>query len=254
MKKIAALAVAALGALTASAFAADLPSRKAPPVVPVVVPVFFTWSGCYVGLNGGGVWVDKQWTDANGGTQDGQRRGSSRPSGGMGGAQAGCNVQYDRWVIGVQVDHDLTGASATTQDLFRTNGRLVSRVDYVGSATLRGGYAFDRLLAYLKGGLGWEGDRYHEYTINGGSDFGRRSESRTGWTAGLGLEYALTDNLLAFIEYDYYDFGTRTDSFVGRCDGPCQDTFRIREHKQVVKVGLNWKFGAVAVAPVVAKY
>src|SRR4051812_27209500 len=58
MKKIL-LATVALTALAAQAMAADMPVKapayKAPP------PAVFSWTGCYVGGNVGGLWVNKEW-------------------------------------------------------------------------------------------------------------------------------------------------------------------------------------------------
>jgi outer membrane immunogenic protein len=51
MKKI--LTAALLASVATSAFAADLPSRKGPPPAPVYYAPPFSWTGFYVGINGG---------------------------------------------------------------------------------------------------------------------------------------------------------------------------------------------------------
>ena len=69
-----------------------------------------------------------------------------------------------------------------------------------------------------------------------------------GWTVGIGAEYAFTDWISGFVEYDYYDFGTRSVAFPADLV-----TFNvdIRERKNVAKIGLNLRFGS---GPVVARY
>ena len=74
------------------------------------------------------------------------------------------------------------------------------------------------------------------------------------WTAGIGGEYAFTNFLTGFAEYNYYDFGTRTNTFtctVAVC-GAVTFPVDVKETKSVVKVGLNFKFGPTA--PLVGKY
>ena len=61
-------------------------------------------------------------------------------------------------------------------------------------------------------------------------------ELRSGWPVGVGGEYAVTNNVTWFVEYNYYDFGTRTNTF---SDGSIVD---IKETKNVVKGGFNFKF------------
>ncbi len=261
MKKLAVAAVLAItGALGATAFAADLPSRKAPPVAPVVVPILLTWQGCYVGANGGGIWVDKHWTDNGGGTRQGSTRNNMNLSGGDIGLQAGCRMQTDHWVLGMQIEHDLSSASSRKPDLLLVNSVESARVDFVGDADLTAGYAFDRVLLTAMAGLAWEGDRYRDTVING-LDFYGRSETRTGLDVALQIEYAFTDNLSIFARADYMDFGTRPSTFSSTTLGcgnlapvACTDQVKIRERKELVRVGLNWKFGVAAVPAVVAKY
>ena len=91
----------------------------------------------------------------------------------------------------------------------------------------------------------------------------------TGFSASRG-EFGLFGNLSAKIEYDYLGFGSRhvtlngsaTASCVGPCGGvlradptfPFSRTFSVNENIQVIKLGLNYRFGWWGKAPVVASY
>ncbi len=123
-----------------------------------------------------------------------------------------------------------------------------SKVKGLSSVTGRVGYAWDRFLGYVKGGGAWEQD---EYTwISPGFTIGTVSQTRSGWTVGIGGEYAFTNNLSGFVEYDWYGFGTKSVSFF-QGNGALWDIADIKENKSVLKIGLNWKFGK---GPVVANY
>src|SRR5688572_11592188 len=87
-------------ALTVSATAADLSARPMPVKAPVVAAPAWTWTGFYIGINGGGVW-HRAKADAN----------DERPVfdsatvkawGATFGGQAGFNWQVDRFVLGVE--------------------------------------------------------------------------------------------------------------------------------------------------------
>jgi len=54
IKSLTSAAAIALALSVGSAFAADLPSHKAPPYIPP--PPLMTWTGFYVGLNAGYTW------------------------------------------------------------------------------------------------------------------------------------------------------------------------------------------------------
>ena len=51
--------------------------------------------------------------------------------------------------------------------------------------------------------------------------------------------------LTGFVEYDYYDFGTRTVGFVNPL-GAFAANIDIRESKSVLKAGLNFRWGGGA--------
>jgi outer membrane immunogenic protein len=149
-----------------------------------------------------------------------------------------------------------------------------SKTEWLADATVRLGYVpWDRWLLYVKGGAAWAGDKYNvsgafcsSVTLNPAAtcstllpfDF-RGKETRFGWTTGVGAEYAFTDWATAFIEYDFYDFGTRhvtlTDQFGNLCSGDCVGGADINQRINVVKGGFNFRFNwGKYPAPVVARY
>jgi outer membrane immunogenic protein len=246
MKKMLLAGTALVVLVSGSAMAADL-SRpppaapvytKAPPMMPL-----FSWTGCYVGGNGGGVWAQKTLTStvAFGNFAVGSAEGTLNINGGVAGGQVGCNYQVSSWVFGVQGDFDWSSASTSVLDpVFGTTDSV--KIKSLASVTGRVGYAVDRFLAYVKGGGAWETD---DYTATLAGLSATVSDTRTGWTLGGGGEYAFTDWLTGFVEYDYYGFGTKTESFAGNLGGglPVALAVSVKETKSVAKAGLNFKFG-----------
>ena len=90
----------------------------------------------------------------------------------------------------------------------------------------------------MKGGAAWERDNFDVFnnvtlaTLAASGD-----RSRTGWTVGIGGEYAFADYLSGFVEYNYYDFGSRDITFSNG------GILNINETKSVVRAGLNFRFG-----------
>lgn len=257
MKRQSLAAVALIGLFGGSATAADLavraPVYRAPP--PVVT--YFTWTSCYVGGNVGGLWARKQWTDRiTGDPLNGQSFGSHDVNSWLGGVQGGCNYQVGAWVFGIQGDYDWTNANGSNANILFLGFTDRSEIRTLGSVTGRIGYAWDRFLGYVKGGGAWERDKYNMLSA-GGFSFATASETRGGWTVGIGAEYAFTDLVTGFVEYDYYNFGTRTNAFtcvIPGCGfgGASSFTTDIEEKKSVVKVGFNVRFGSSS--PILARY
>jgi outer membrane immunogenic protein len=248
------LATAAIVAFAGSAGAADLavkaPVYKAPPPV-----YYYSWTGCYVGGNGGGLWQQRDYTLDSIGTPFGfvgfapVDLGSHSDSSWVAGFQVGCNYQFaGGWVVGIQGDYDWTDASGSHADTLTGLTTLRSHTTGLGSVTGRVGYAWDRFLGYVKGGAAWE-HTSNDWFVTAFPGFVTwTSENRGGWTVGIGGEYAFTDWLTGFVEYDYYGFGTKTVTFPV---GPVAFNIDIRDQVSVVKAGLNFKFGP---GPVVARY
>jgi len=234
-----------LAAFPGLAMAADLgrPAAPAPVYTKAPPPVMlYNWTGCYVGGNGGGVFAHKSVTDPVSGLSE----GTLDIDGGLIGAQVGCNYQFSSWVIGVQGDWDWSGSSGSFNDLVFLGTTDSVKIKSLASVTGRLGYAWDRFLLYAKGGGAWESDDYSATFLGASST---ASDTRSGWTVGGGGEYAFTDWLTGFVEYDHYDLGTKTENFTGALG-----TFstNVQERKDVVKGGLNIKFGWGG--PVVARY
>ena len=242
MKKFLLTAGALVAFLAGPSMAADLarPQRVYVPPAPVAVPVYFTWTGCYVGGNGGGIWAKRDWTDPVFGAGD---FGSHTASGGLGGVQAGCNYQRGSWVLGVQGDYDWASARASNINAVFPLISDESQIKSLTSLTLRTGPAWNRFFLYVKGGGAWLKTDFN--LLFAGTVAATVSETREGWTAGVGGEYAFLDWLTGFVEYDYYDFRNSTNSFVCTTCGFLVPTFpvSVKTTANVVKAGLNFKFG-----------
>jgi outer membrane immunogenic protein len=209
-----------LGALLAgvatSAFAADLPTRKeAPPPPMVYAAPMFTWTGFYVGANGG---ID--FVDGNGAF------GSS--SGGMVGGTVGYNYQMGQLVIGAEGDWDWAGVTHTQHTAI---GDYHMHQDQVMTARARLGYAMDRALLFVTAGYAGAELNGH-YLPNNTWD----NKWRNGAAIGGGVEYAITNNISAKAEYLYLPMASAT-YFPGT---PFQTHSSLNE--SLVRIGLNYKF------------
>jgi outer membrane immunogenic protein len=250
MKKILAASVALFG-VGSGAFAADMPLKALPPPVVMV----YTWTGCYVGASGGGLWAQKRWVDDDQlSTAFGRTRFVHTTSGGMAGGQVGCDAQMGRWVFGGEGSYHWADSNATSLDQVFTNISGTTNVTGLGTVTGRIGYTVldaNRGLVYLRGGAAFERDRYSTNNVTTTLPTLTAGENRTGALIGAGFEYFFIKNLSGFIEYDYIDMGNRDVTFLSTTTN-FTTTLKIRERKDVVKVGLNWLFDIGG--PVIAKY
>jgi outer membrane immunogenic protein len=217
-------------------------------------PRAFSWSGFYIGVHGGYGWGSSNWT-VNDETPPLGLTGTANPRsrGFLGGIQGGANHQFGNWVARIEADFSLIDADATSTDALGgapgINATAHSQIDWLATFTGRFGYAFDRSLLYVKGGVaGAEFKDHYAYFASGLGggffDFGTQSNTRIGWTAGAGFEYALLNNWSAKIEYDYLDFGSKDETFVISSGGASVGLNQSIERKlQLVKLGINYKFG-----------
>jgi outer membrane immunogenic protein len=227
---------AGVGLSMGSATAADLPVRVAPATVPPVAYVspVYNWSGFYVGGHLGGGFADSSWSDPFTGASN-----SFNKLGFLGGGQAGANVQFNALVLGVEGDFSWTGLGLKGSGTDSIGNTIATTTNWTSTVTGRAGVAFDRLLVYGKGGVAFAQDN-SSLTDLGGNN-ASTTFMRTGWTAGAGLEYGLSKNWSAKIEYDYLGFGSKTLNF----STPLQPAYTSNANLNVqeVKAGLNFRFG-----------
>jgi outer membrane immunogenic protein len=216
-------AIALLGLAAApSARAADLsvaPLYKAPPVV---APTAYNWSGIYVGANGGGGWGTSNWDSA----------GSFNVSGVVVGGTAGGNWQMGHAVIGLEGDVDWSNLKGSTTSAACPAGCTTSN-DWLATVRGRAGYAFDRFLPYVTGGLAVGDVKASTPALTGAT------QTSTGWTAGGGVEFALTSNWTAKAEYLHVDLGNMNCGF--NCGTVAGNSVSLKS--DVVRGGVNFRFG-----------
>jgi outer membrane immunogenic protein len=239
------LAAAAIGLVSSAASAADLP-RKAPAYAPPPPP--FSWTGFYIGINGG--WGgDKVRYPFDDPAVPVSGEASLTSSGALGGGQIGYNYQFaTNWVAGLEADiqwSNIKSEVAATASFPGGGLSLNAGTELKWFGTVRGrlGYAWDRVLLYGTGGFAFGSDTTTLNASAGGAAIAfSHDNDKSGWTAGAGLEYAITNNLSFKTEYLYIDFGTDnvTTSVLGL---PAS----VDEHPTVhsVRAGLNWRFGGL---------
>jgi outer membrane immunogenic protein len=229
--------------LATAASAADLavqaPAYKA---APVVLP--FSWTGCYLGVEGGGVWgrskdTDSDPTNVNFGLPI---NNGFNVSGGLAGGTAGCNYQMSSWVFGLENDISWTNASGSASDNAPFNTGATSQTKEKWLDTLRGriGFAWDKALIYGTGGAAFAGTDVH---VCGFQTCASDSQTRTGWVAGAGIEYAAWDHVTLKLEYLHADFGTGT--YINPSVQGVAGTIVTRDvplTNDIVRAGVNYKF------------
>lgn len=201
---IAASAAALLAA--SSAQAADVVANQEP--APVVAAPAFSWTGFYGGAQIGGSWSD---TDLKGHFLGSKQGFSPDPSGFIGGIYAGYNYDLgNNIVIGIDTDWvwgDMDESdSRTLASGTKIEGKLKEK--WAGSTRARVGYAVDRWMPYIAGGVAYAKVDSHFRAKSALGTIGYSdSDTLTGWTIGAGFDYAMTDHIILRAEYRYTDFG-----------------------------------------------
>ena len=93
-----------------------------------------------------------------------------------------------------------------------------------------------------QGGAAWAKNSA-DVTING-FDVGSVSRTRTGWTAGAGVEWMFAPNWSAFLEGNYMDFGSNNHNMVTPLVPICATgcSFSTKTTAATVLVGVNYRF------------
>jgi outer membrane immunogenic protein len=231
----------------AGAVAADLPVKAAPPLPAL------SWTGFYLGANVGGGFSQKTFIDnfLALGPPIGGIDASPRPSGWVGGLQAGYNYQINSILFGLEGDFTWLG----TKSSFSCFPLLAPQTctadpEWVAALTGRLGVVTGPALFYVKGGPAWIRDTYTDLALPGAPRvalpgvFFVGTDIRPGWTAGVGVEYMFLPSWSLRLEYDYFGFDDRSIGFDGVGGG--YFTELIRQNLQTVTLGVDYHFGAAA--------
>jgi outer membrane immunogenic protein len=270
MKKLAAGCVAVAAAFSAPALAADMPAK---------VPAYrapYSWTGCHAGFNFGlFIPLDRYDNAPSGafvpalgpvGVAANTTTYTEQANAYTFGAQAGCDVQWGVTVWGVAADFNGTGVNENVLGTPPANAFLPVNTESVSKkipwfSTFRGRFGItpgEAFLIYGTGGLAVANLRaeYASQFTDGTTFAGAASTTRTGWTAGGGVEWGVAPGWTVNFEYLYLDFGSfafisPNTSFAG---GPAAPAFtwttNVRAHEQTFRVGINYWFGG----PVAARY
>jgi outer membrane immunogenic protein len=235
-----------LALVSVAASAADLPMR-APPA-----PAAPSWAGFYVGGSAGYAWsnsdpVNTTTTNVSaitglngdiGAAIANQGTGSvaTKGNGFVGGAQAGYNWQANGFVYGLETDirgysnSNHGGSVANTGTVpgaaapISSTGLITSSsgLSYLGTFRGRVGLlATPSVLLFGTGGLAYGGVKTSttvaetlgfDDTPGTFGTAGSSSQTRVGWTAGVGAEWLLSTQWSAKVEYRYYDLGSVTNT------------------------------------------
>jgi outer membrane immunogenic protein len=248
MKKVllGTVALIALGAI-APASAADLaaaPYGKAP--APMVAAIY-DWSGFYVGLNGGGGWAHKCWTN-NGLTVTNAAEGCHDASGAVAGGQVGYRWQSGNWVFGAEAQGDWANFKGSNTSTFTPVLTNQTKVNGLGLFTAQAGYAWNSALWYVKGGGAVASDSYNG--IAAGVVIDAASQARWGGTVGTGIEFGFAPNWSVAVEYDHLFLGKSSVTLNSAATGLPTRVDSISQGVDLGTVRVNYRWGG----PVVAKY
>jgi outer membrane immunogenic protein len=238
--------------LMSPALGADLAAYTKAPAV--ATPVY-DWSGFYVGVFGGGGYGNHNVVNANGLAGFANFTANYTSTGGIAGGEAGYNIQSGNYLIGVEGDGFWSGIKGSDTNAVINGNFAVTGIDntnlrWGGTFRARGGIAVDRLLLFFTGGWAY-GDLLHTNTdVSAGLGVDQFSVQRSGITAGGGIAYAVTNNVIGKFEYRYYDFGAFTRGGLPTLTPNGQLPYTVNSTYSVVTLGVDFKFGG----PVIAKY
>lgn len=222
------LTLAILCTFTGLAYAGPepLPSGKdMKAVVQPMAPACPDWGGFYIGGFGGYKFANGQIDADFGGDWDlipderdlleGAGSEDFDYSGFEAGGLIGYNFQFNNWVFGLEGSggylwlRDSDGSNISGINDYHVSTSLKSH--YLGTLGPRIGYAFCRWLPYITGGVAIGDVDFDQSFRIPGSDFGHfgsEEETKVGWMAGGGLEYALTNHWRVRAQYQYIDLGS----------------------------------------------
>lgn len=252
---LAALALGGLAIVFSPAFAADLALKSPPLLAP------YDWTGFYGGADLGlGFGRASDVASAPPGTPFSTTNATW--NGTQAGLFGGYNWQAGWAVVGVETDIQWANlvsnpTSANPAGTMTLND--METLNWYGTTRARFGIAPNPgWLVYLTGGAAYGSIRSDETVTNVGAGIAGQTSftsTRVGWTAGAGVEAAITTLPTgvwsARLEFLYMDFGTFNYTFA--TVGPSTPMMiSVHPSDYVVRVGLDYRFAPVS-TPLVSK-
>jgi len=236
------LVAAAMGAHVAPVAADGMPTRAPDPYVytaPGDGPVFYDWTGLYVGGALGATTSRMEWS-ALGITNLDRVNGTGFTGGGFVGAQK----QWSWLVLGAEVEYLWAGQSGSASSATFANTTFTATVHDLVLVTGKFGWNWENILAYFKGGWASGDVTYRISLTSPGTVVAAAGGRENGWTAGVGLEYALWPHVIIGVEYDYVaPLLTSAQTQVVSLIGPVGTSVSSHADIQSVTARLSFKFG-----------
>src|SRR6516165_1098528 len=266
MKKRVVIAFFATSLTAGASFAADWP-LMGPQLYPSAPRMAVEWTGIYFGVNAGYGWAQgSSTTDFGGGLTGGTTTplglgatelgttgllASSSPRGGIAGGQIGFNWQAGMVVFGAELDGQWSGQSnavllSYTPPIPGCTATEAIKIRSLTTGRARIGLAFDWLMPYVTAGGALVNAR-DDLTVNVGgvgASFQPLSSTTLGWTAGAGVDVALSSNWSARLEYLHIRANGVTSSVLipgVLGNGAANEAAAYRDN--IVRVGLNYRIG-----------
>jgi outer membrane immunogenic protein len=271
MKKVllGSVALVALSLGTSAAFAAE---KRVPAYTPPPPPApVYTWSGCYAGASAGYSIGNSQHFATEGSTFSDPTFANNRIpagtaitdkfdlSGFIGGFQGGCNWQWGVWVFGIEGDGSATNKSGQGPELplvplNPASANWVSETQERWLVTARGrlglsgwGWWGDKTMVYVTGGAAWAKIDASEWVfasnLTGPIRTGHQeSNTRSGWTVGGGIEYAVGYGWSVKSEFLYVKFDDYTTFTTGPFARFSVSPREVKLEDYIWRAGMNYKF------------
>lgn len=207
------------------AFAAEAPS---------------SWTGLYVGLNGGLAWNESSGHVHDAAAPPDHTSASVDISGGTAGVQAGYNWQLGKYLAGIEADWNWADVSGSHGLANNPPFQFTSKLSSLATVRGRFGIACPDTLFYLTGGLaiGRVDNKIPpgSYDLFGG--YPPDNATKTGWIAGGGIEHMMAPHWSVKAEALYADLGTSTvQGYIGS-----GYAFSTHNEAVIARVGVNYRF------------